>query len=301
MTGPASIPALPVYRSMYRARRFDDVAVALQRQGAVSGYGQARGQEAVQIAVARATGDLDFIFPSYRQPGAALARGVTVRELLLFHARESYCPWRWREVRFAPYTVPVGTQLAHATGWAMAEARRGSSAVTFAFFGDGSSSQGETHEAMNMAGVYDAPVVFVCENNNWAISMPFERQTRASTLHVRALGYGFEGVRVDGNDPEAVTQAVERAARKARAGGGPTLVEAVTYRLGGHTTSDDPKLYRPTGELERWAALDPLPRYRGRLEAAGTSEDVLAACEAEVDRELDADVESYLASRFEVP
>lgn len=290
-----------LYRNMYRARKFDQIAVALQRQGAISGYAQAAGQEAVQVAVAAVARDSDMVFPSYRQPAAALARGVGVHDLLRFHARESYSPWDWRSLGFGPYTIPVGTQLAHATGWAVAESRRRTDSVTFAFFGDGASSQGETHEAMNMAGVFDAPVVFVCENNGWAISTPFERQTRASTLYVRALGYGFSGVQVDGNDVERVQTALHRAADRARTGGGPSLIEATTYRLGGHTTSDDPTLYRPIGEVDRWAALDPIHRYRDVLIARGVEEGDIQAWEREVDTALDATVDEFLAHGGQTP
>jgi len=287
---------LAAYRAMYRARCFDRMAVALQRQGSISGYGEARGQEAVQIAVARVATATDMIFPSYRQPGAALERGVPIRDLLRFHARESYCPWDWRGLRFAPYTVPVGTQLAHATGWAMAEARRGSDAVVFVFFGDGASSQGEVHEAMNFAGLYESPIVFVCENNGWAISLPFAKQTRAPSLHIRARGYGFAGEHVDGNDYCAVFGTLEAAAAKARSRGGPTLVEAVTFRMGGHTTSDDPSLYRTEAELAAWAEHDPLSRELERLSSVPV--EAIRAVEAEVDDEMDAAARAFIAERM---
>src|SRR4051794_5280356 len=185
--------ATELYRGLYRARQFDQIIVALQRQGAVSGYAQALGQEAAQVGAMSALEPSDMVFPSYRQPAAALYRGVTPREILLYHSRQSSCPWDWRRVRFGPYAIPVGSQLAHATGWALAEQRRGTGAVTLVFFGDGSTSQGEVHEAMNLAGVYQAPVVFLCENNGWAISMPFARQTRSAAIYVRALGYGING------------------------------------------------------------------------------------------------------------
>jgi TPP-dependent pyruvate/acetoin dehydrogenase alpha subunit len=238
----------------------------------------------------------DMIFPSYRQPGAALERGVTVHQLLDYHGGKAFSTWDWRGLGFAPYTIPVGSQLTHATGWAMAEGRRHSDRVVCVFFGDGASSQGEVHEAMNYAGVFDAPVVFVCENNGWAISNPFENQTRASSLFVRAIGYGFEGVRVDGNDFEAVSRATRRAITNARAGGGPTLVEAVTYRMGGHTTSDDPAIYRSPDEVRRWEPLDPLTRFRAVIERRGiASAAELDAMEEEVEQELDQEVDTFLA------
>ena len=267
LTGPEPNEALEpdaairLLEAMQRARQFDDLAVALQQQGVVAGYGQAGGQEAAQIGAVWAMHDDDMVFPSYRQPGVALHRGVSVRDMLRFYSRHEFCTWDWRACRFAPYAVPVGSQLAHAVGWAMADRARGGDQVTLAYFGDGSASQGEVHEAMNMAGVYRAPVVFLCENNGWAISTPFARQTAASTVYVRAEGYGFRGVRVDGNDVLAVAAAVRDAAVAARTGLGPSLIEAVTYRLGGHTTADDPSLYRSDHELEMWRHNDPIDRF----------------------------------------
>lgn len=280
--------AADLYRAMYRARRFDEVAIALQRQGALGGYGSARGQEAAQIGSVIDLSPSDMVFPSYRQPGVGLLRGATPREVLFFYARQALCPWDWRGLRFGPYTIPVGSQLAHATGWALADRARGSDAVTLVFFGDGSASQGEVHEAMNMAGVTDAPIVFVCENNGWAISLPFAEQTRAPSIAARAQGYGIAGEQVDGNDVLAVREVVRRAVVRARAGLGPTLIEAVTYRVGGHTTADDPSLYRASAEPERWAHLDPIDRFAGAGESAGWLEvEVTAGIRSEVDAEMD--------------
>lgn len=261
--------AARLLEAMLRARQFDEHAVALQRQGVVAGYGQASGQEAAQIGAVWAMRDDDMVFPSYRQPGVALHRGVSVRDMLRFYSRHELCTWDWRARRFAPYAVPVGSQLAHAVGWAMADRSRGDDRVTLVYFGDGSASQGEVHEAMNMGGVFRAPVVFLCENNGWAISTPSARQTAASTLYVRAEGYGFRGVRVDGNDVLAVLNAVADAVTAARAGLGPTLIEAVTYRIGGHTTADDPSLYRSGEELEMWRHNDPIDRFVRFCESIG--------------------------------
>lgn len=273
---------------MYRARRFDEVATALQRQGALGGYGSARGQEAAQIGAVFDLRPTDMVFPSYRQPGVGLLRGATPREVLHFYARQALCPWDWRSIRFAPYTIPVGSQLSHATGWALADRARGSDAVTVVFFGDGSASQGEVHEAMNMAGVTAAPVVFVCENNGWAISLPFAEQTRAPGVFLRAQGYGIAGEQVDGNDVLAVRAALVRSVARARAGMGPTLVEAMTYRMGGHTMADDPSLYRDASEAERWGSRDPLARFAAAGEREGWLDDAsTAAARSEVDAEMD--------------
>jgi TPP-dependent pyruvate/acetoin dehydrogenase alpha subunit len=285
---------LQAYEAMYRARCFDDTTIALQRQGAVAGYASARGQEAAQCAVAGSLGPTDIIFPSYRQPGAALVMGVRPVELWRFHGRQAYCPWNWKQRRFFAYCIPVGSQLSHAVGWAVARRRLGAEDVSVVFFGDGSSSQGEVHEAMNLAGVLNAPTVFVCENNGWAISMPTCHQTAASTLHVRAFGYGFGGARVDGNDPMAVRHSTETAIRKARAGFGPTLIELVTHRLGGHTTSDNPALYRDEIAVEQWTARDPVPVLRRRLLAAGCTSEAVGEIEGRVDAQLRADTEIFL-------
>jgi pyruvate dehydrogenase E1 component alpha subunit len=294
--GVSPADAKGLYRAMYRARRFDDIAVGLQRQGALSGYGQALGQEAAQVGSAAALGDDDMVFPSYRQPGVALMRGVTIRELFLFYSRREYCPWDWRARGFAPYTVPVGSQLAHAVGWAMADQRAGREAVTLVYFGDGASSQGEVHEAMNLAGVRRAPVVFLCENNGWAISTAISQQTAAPALFIRAQGYGMSGFRVDGNDVIAVHDQVAHAVRLARAGFGPSLVEAVTYRMAGHTTSDDPRLYRPDDEVSSWGERDPIERHRRRaLAGGGLDANAVAEITATVDEEMDEAVKSWVA------
>ena len=283
-----------LYRSLYRGRKFDEIIIALQRQGTVSGYAQALGQEAAQIGAVSILEPTDMVFPSYRQPAAAMHRGVTPTEILLYHSRQSACPWDWRGLHFGPYTIPVGSQLAHATGWALAEKRREAGSVTLVFFGDGASSQGEVHEAMNLAGVFQAPIVFLCENNGWAISMPFARQTSASALYVRALGYGIRGEQVDGNDLLAVRESVARAAMTARAGLGPTLIEAVTYRIGGHTTNDDPTLYRNEAELQRKVLDDPVARFEWYCQTKDLlAQDAIQAIRDDVDRSLRSDAERF--------
>jgi TPP-dependent pyruvate/acetoin dehydrogenase alpha subunit len=289
-----------LYRSLYRGRKFDEIVIALQRQGAVSGYAQALGQEAAQVGAVSVLEPTDMVFPSYRQPVAAMHRGVTPTEILRYHSRQSSCPWDWRGLRFGPYTIPIGSQLAHATGWALAETRRATGSVTLVFFGDGASSQGEVHEAMNLAGVLQAPIVFLCENNGWAISMPFAGQTAASALYVRALGYGIRGEQVDGNDLMAVRESVARAVTAARAGLGPTLIEAVTYRLGGHTTNDDPTLYREEVELQRKVLDDPVERFKSYCQTKDVlAQESIQAIREDVDRSLRSDAERF-AKEFSV-
>jgi pyruvate dehydrogenase E1 component alpha subunit len=286
-----------MFRALTRGRRFDELALRLQRQGVIDSYGESRGQEAAQIgAVVDLEAD-DMVFPSYRQPSVALERGVPTVELLRFYAGAGFCPWDWRKHRFAPYCIPVGSQVAHAVGWAWASRLRGESAATVVFFGDGAASQGEVHEAMNYAGVFKAPVVFLLENNGYAISLPTAKQTNAEELYLRAAGYGIAGVRVDGNDVVAVRDVVREALSRARAGNGPTLVEAVTYRMGGHTTSDDPLRYRTKDEVAGWIDRDPVTRFRARLADQPDLEERIGEIEAEVEAELDRATDDFLKER----
>jgi 2-oxoisovalerate dehydrogenase E1 component alpha subunit len=287
-----------IYRAMRLGRRFDEIALKLQRQGVIDSYGESRGQEGGQIGL---TIDLlpgDMVFPSYRQPSVALERGVAIVELLRQYSGVTFCPWDWRRTGYFAYTIPVGTQVAHATGWAWGQRRRGTDAIAVVYFGDGAASQGEVHEAMNYAGVFGAPVVFVLENNGWAISMPAGRQSHATELHLRAAGYGYPGARVDGNDVLATRAAAEEAFARARFGEGPSLIELVTYRMGGHTTSDDPTRYRPSADLDEWSGLDPIAKYLAHVRAAvpdaTTQTDQI---DADVEKQLDAAVDAYLAER----
>jgi len=287
----------PMFRALVRGRRFDELALKLQRQGVIDSYGEARGQEAAQIGAVIDLEDDDMVFPSYRQPAVALERGVPTVELLRFYAGGDFCPWDWREHRFAPYCIPVGSQVAHAVGWAWASRLRGESAATVVFFGDGAASQGEVHEAMNYAGVFRAPVVFMLENNGFAISLPTSQQTRAEALYHRAAGYGIAGARVDGNDVLAVREVVRDALVRARAGHGPTLVEAVTYRMGGHTTSDDPRRYRSEADLSEWAERDPVARFRSELERRPDVQERSGEIERDVEAELDRATDEFLEER----
>lgn len=283
---------LEIYAAMYRSRRFDSVAVALQRQGAISGYAEARGQEATQIGVAATLQPEDMIFPSYRHAGVGMWRGVSPLQFLRLHRRLALSTWDWRAHRFAIYTTPVASQLSHAVGWARARKLDGhDDEVCVVYFGDGASSQGEAHEAMNYAGVLDVPVVFVCENNGWALSVPFERQTRAASIAARGPGYGMRSASTDGNSLESVLECAAEAVAYARSESKPVLLELRTYRLAPHTTADDPKRYR----AEPVAIPDPLAQTRRTLvDAAADGEHQVSAIERQVDEELDRCVTQFL-------
>jgi pyruvate dehydrogenase E1 component alpha subunit len=266
--GPAADTVERCYRLQVLARTLDEKAVKLSRQGRVSTYAPLRGHEAVQTGAAAALSAEDYLFPTYRDHAMFLARGVPLRDVVLhLRGHGNYVDRRDPgSVRTFPPTIPIATQLPHAVGAAMAADYKGDDAVALASFGDGATSEGDFHEAMNFAGVFDAPVVFLCQNNQWAISTPVERQTASATIAQKADAYGFDGRRVDGNDTLAVYEAVRAAIRRARSGGGPTLVEAVTYRRGAHTTTDDPTNYRDEDDIPDWLDVDPLDRTRRYLE-----------------------------------
>lgn len=257
-----------LYRLLVLSRRADLEATALQRQGQLAVYPPLIGQEAAQVGSAYALAEEDFIFPSYREMASALVRGVDLVEYLLFHRATwhggLYDP---NAHRFGMVSVPVGSQTLHAVGYAMGARLDGRPICTLMYFGDGATSEGDFHEACNFAGVWKAGVVFVCQNNQYAISVPLTRQTAAPTIAAKAIGYGFPGVRVDGNDVLAVYQAAREAVRRARDGEGPTLIECVTFRMGPHSTADDPTRYRTEEEMEKWRRLDPLARFEAYLKA----------------------------------
>jgi pyruvate dehydrogenase E1 component alpha subunit len=271
--------------AMVRARVFDEKAVALQRRGWMSGYPPFRGQEASQIGAAVAMAGADWLFPTYRANAMQLARGVPMRDILLF--RRGYPEYvSGHDVPHFPQAIPIATQLPHAVGAAMAADYRDADHVTVAYFGDGATSEGDFHEAMNVAGVFDAPTVFLCENNGWAISMPADRQTRTSVA-AKADAYGFDGVQVDGNDPLAVYEVVAAARERT-----PALVETLTYRQGAHTTSDDPSRYRNDPDLPDWRTADPIDRFADYLRehdaiADDFRENARTEAEAEVESAVD--------------
>ncbi|MER5601154.1 pyruvate dehydrogenase (acetyl-transferring) E1 component subunit alpha [Streptomyces sp. NPDC002265] len=257
-----------LYRDMVLTRRFDAEATSLQRQGELGLWASLLGQEAAQIGSGRALRDDDYVFPTYREHGVAWCRGVDPTNLLGMFRGVNNGGWDPNSNNFHLYTIVLGSQTLHATGYAMGVSKDGADSAVLAYFGDGASSQGDVNESFVFSAVYNAPVVFFCQNNQWAISEPIEKQTRVP-LYQRARGFGFPGVRVDGNDVLACLAVTRAALERARSGEGPTLVEAFTYRMAAHTTSDDPTRYRRDAEREAWEAKDPILRLRAYLESEG--------------------------------
>jgi 2-oxoisovalerate dehydrogenase E1 component alpha subunit len=272
------------YRDHVLIRRVDAEATALQRQGELGIWASLLGQEAAQVGSGRAMRPQDYAFPTYREHGVAWCRGVNPLNLLGLFRGVNHGGWDPNEKNFHLYTIVIGAQTLHATGYAMGIQRDGDvgtgdpdrDAAVIAYFGDGASAQGDVNEAFVYAAVNNAPVVFFCQNNQWAISEPNDKQTRVP-LYQRASGFGFPGVRVDGNDVLAVLAVTSAALQAAREGQGPTLIEAFTYRMGAHTTSDDPTRYRVAAEVEVWKQRDPIVRFRAYLEAQGLIDDAFAA------------------------
>ena len=256
------------YRDHVLIRRVDAEATALQRQGELGIWASLLGQEAAQVGSGRALRPQDYAFPTYREHGVAWCRGVDPLNLLGLFRGVNHGGWDPNEKNFHLYTIVIGAQTLHATGYAMGMQKDGAESAVLAYFGDGATSQGDVNEAFIYASVFNAPVVFFCQNNQWAISEPIEKQTRIP-LYQRAMGFGFPGIRVDGNDVLAVLAVTRAALQNAREGSGPTLVEAYTYRMGAHTTSDDPTRYRLTDELESWKLKDPIERLKAYLVRTG--------------------------------
>src|SRR6056297_1695280 len=262
-----------MYREMKLVRHFDERAVSLNRQGRMGTYPPLSGQEAAQIASAHALGDDDWLFPSYREHGAGMVRGLSLKQTLLYwmgHEQGNAIP---DDTNIFTVAVPIATQIPHATGAAWASKLKGEEKAFVCYFGDGATSEGDFHEGLNFAGVFDTPSVFFCNNNQWAISVPRERQSAAATLAQKAHAYGFEGVQVDGMDPLAVYKVTREAVEKAKHPPDderrPTLIEAVQYRFGAHTTADDPSVYRDDEEVEQWKRKDPIPRLETFLKDRG--------------------------------
>jgi len=262
------------YRTMVLARVMDERCLTLQRQGRIGFYVPMQGQEAAQVGSALALLPEDWVFPAYRELGVALTRGIPVSLLIdqflgnsgdAMKGRQMPNHYGYRQYNFETASSPVGTQITHAVGAAMAARWRSKSHITITYFGDGTTSSSDFHAGLNFAGVFRAPTVFFCQNNQYAISLPRERQTRSATLAEKAAAYGFPGVVVDGTDLHAVYRAVRDARERALTGEGPTLIEAQMYRLGPHSTSDDPRRYRTDAELQEWKAKDPLARLKHEL------------------------------------
>jgi len=287
-----------MYRHMKLARRFDERAVSLQRQGRIGTYPPLSGQEGAQIGSAMALGEDDWMVPSYREHGAGLVRGLPLKDTLLYWMGDERGNQIPEDENIFTVAVPIASQLPHATGMAWASKLKDEEDKAFlCYFGDGATSEGDFHEGMNFAGVFDTPNVFFCNNNQWAISVPRERQTASETLAQKATAYGFEGVQVDGMDPLAVYQVTRDAIAKAKDPGEdelrPTMIEAVQYRFGAHTTADDPSVYRDEAEVEKWKAKDPIPRLEAFLKDTDRlDDDDVEAIEADVEDDVAEAIEA---------
>lgn len=280
-----------LYRAMLLGRRLDERMVRLQRQGRIGTFAPIKGQEASQLGSVCTLKPTDWMVPSFRETAAMIWRGWPIEKMLLFFAGYLEGGQPAPDQRDLPICIPVSTQLPHAVGLAYAAQYRNDDAVVMAYFGDGATSEGDFHEAVNFAGVWHVPVVFVCQNNQWAISVPLKKQTHSRTIAQKALAYGIPGIQVDGNDILAVYAASLEAVARARAGDGPTLIECVTYRLGVHTTADDPTKYRSNEEVAEWERKDPLTRFTGYLKKKRLLDDGL-------EKEVDAEIAAAIA-RFE--
>lgn len=276
-----------MYRFMLLARRTDERLLLMQRQGRIGTFPQSTGHEAVSMGATFTIGKADWQVPAYRELAGMLYRGWAIENFMLYWGGFEEGACMPPGVNDLPICVPIATQLLHAVGIGMAMGIRGEKNVVLAFFGDGASSEGDCHEALNFAAVFSAPVVFVCMNNQYAISVPLSKQMKSETIAQRAVAYGMPGIRVDGNDVLAVYAATKEAVERARNGGGPTLVEGLTYRLTPHTTADDPKKYRSDEEYNLWLNREPLKRFRKYLESKGLlNKDEEVRLEAEMDAQI---------------
>jgi pyruvate dehydrogenase E1 component alpha subunit len=304
-----------IYEEMVLSRRLDERLVSLQRQGRLGTYAPLAGQEAAQVGSTHALADDDWIVDQYREHGAVVARGIEPEYVQYWMGHEEGNEWLASRNIF-PLNISIGSHLPHATGMAWAARMQGDETVVCCHFGDGATSEGDFHEACNFAGVFDVPVLFFCNNNQYAISMPRERQTASATIAQKATAYGFEGVRVDGMDPLATYAVTREAVAKARDPDEgelrPTLLEAETYRYGAHTTADDPSVYRDEAEVERWKERDPIDRMETFLRDRGLLDDervdaVHERCRADVGELLDAaetyepDVDEWFDHAYETP
>lgn len=285
-----------LYQKMLTARTFDRKAVNLQRQGRIGTYAPFEGQEAAQIGSAMALKDGDWLFPSYRDHAATITFGHSLVHVLLYWAGriEGCIPPEGKHI--FPPSVPIATQIPHAVGTAWAEKLKGEDGASIVYFGDGATSEGDFHEGLNLASVVDAPVVFFCQNNGYAISVPMAKQMKSKSIAQKSLAYDIQGVRVDGNDALAVYQVTKEALQRARNGEGPTLIEAVTWRYGAHTTADDPTKYRDQAESEERRKQDPLLRIEKLLKEKGEwEEDWLVSISTEIELEIDKAVKEMEA------
>ncbi len=298
---------LAMYRLMLTTRLLDDRAMKLQRQGRIGFYVPSIGQEACAVGSAFVLGAKDWCYPSYREPGAALTLGVPIQDIVnewygnaedTTKGRQMPVHYSFAKYRFVSISSPIGTQIVQAAGCAMGMQIKKEKAFAITYFGDGATSSNDFHAGLNFGAVYKAPVIFFCSNNQWAISCPLSQQTASETIAQKSIAYGMPGVRVDGNDVLAVYQATLEAAERCRRGEGPTLIEALTFRLGPHSSSDDPTRYRPTKEVEDWKAKDPIERLKAFLVKRGTLD---AKSEAAIAEEINDAIAAAVKHAESVP
>jgi 2-oxoisovalerate dehydrogenase E1 component alpha subunit len=290
LTWPAPDILLELHRRMVLGRQLDGQCTALARQGRLAVYPSSRGQDACQVGAALALREADWLFPTYRDTVAIVTRGVPAEQALTLLRGDWHCGYDPYEYRVAPQCTPLATSTLHAVGLAHGARLRGQDLVTLALLGDGATSEGDTHEALNFAAVWHAPTVFLVQNNGYAISVPRSKQTAAPTLAAKGIGYGIPSLLVDGNDAAAVYAAVRGAVERAAAGGGPTLIEALTYRIEAHTNADDATRYRNADEVQAWLARDPVSRLEAYLRSRSRLSDADLAALADQAAELAADV-----------
>ena len=283
---------LQLYRIMTLGRKFDERLLNLQRQGRIGTFPPISGQEAAHLGSVAVLRPSDWFVPAFRETAAEIWRGRSLKSIIIYNNGFNEGVSIAENRNDIPISVPVGSQIIHAVGLGWAAKYRQSDNVAMVFFGDGATSEGDFHEGLNFAGVFQVPAIFICQNNHWAISIPRSKQTRSKTLAQKATAYGMPGIQVDGNDILAVYAAAKEAVDRARSGGGPTLIECVTYRLTMHTTADDPKRYRTDEEVERWKQRDPLPRFQKYLIDRGLlSEEKIASIESAALEEIQAGVD----------
>jgi len=305
--GLSNDEVLALYRAMVRARLLDERLVLLQRQGRIGFHIGCLGEEASILGSAFAMRENDWIFPCYREFAAALWRGMPLQRYVdnMFgnandpvKGRQMPDHYTWKKGKFGSVSSPIGTQITQAVGFAWAAKIKREDAAVLVYFGEGATSSNEFHNGMNFGGVFKAPVVFFCRNNGWAISVPTERQTASETFAQKGVAYGIPGVRCDGNDIFAVIKVTRDAVARAARGEGPTIIEALTYRLSGHSTSDDPKAYRPEAGVDPWRKLDPIPRLRAYITRnLGWTE----AQDKQLETELDAELKAAIAVAEKTP
>ena len=283
---------LKLHRAILLGRKFDERLLNLQRQGRIGTFAPTSGQEAAHLGAVALLRPSDWMVPAFRETAAEIWRGRSLESVIIYNNGYNEGAVIPQDLNNLPVSVPVGSQILHAVGLGWAAKYRQTDDVAMTFFGDGATSEGDFHEGLNFAGVFQAPVIFVCQNNHWAISIPVAKQTRSKTLAQKAIAYGIPGIQVDGNDILAVYAAAKEAVDRARAGRGPTLIECVTYRMTMHTTADDPKRYRTEEEVAKWRERDPIVRYQKYLMDKGLlSEDQMARIESEVLKEIQAAVD----------